>query len=475
MRSAVVCAVLCSVFVAGFLAPVSNAQSCSGDTISDLQAVAGKYDIGQFVNLLKETDAIGDGAYTIFAPTDSAVQAAVQALGLSDASKWKAQDKYIITQVLLYHIAPGVLPTTGISRFGASVSTLANNLKLCSGDATLAGDKNVTDNFNSLKLTKTKTAVTVFPGLDGSAGVPVIDEDVKLACQPDIIIHTIGKVLLPCDFTKYLKEPLPKDPPPSPPMRKSPPVRKSPPAPCKTGSVYKNLGSTPGATLGEALVSVIDPTFAGTVFVPSDKALAALLKAFNVTMDGLDSLAAALPFKDLLNYHVVPDTVIGVAPITPGTKIYDTQLAATAKQTFCARASPGTVSVSVERTGVLVTYATGDATVVDSFPVCGGAIHVIDAVMLPCAQPSAQVTELLTALQTPAATPSPPADSTDAPIDIGRGTTTRGVTLGGGSPTPTNSTPSGSTTPAPAPKNAAGIVAPSALFGLVVALFAFML
>ena len=134
-----------------------------------VQTVAEKLEEGGFsvlISLLVETGLLdvltspAQDAFTLFAPTN----AAFFALGDSTIDALRA-DLPTLTDVLLYHVAPGIVGSGDLTRIPNLPTFLANNFIMISGGGTL---------LNS---------VTRFEGVDNLAR--------------DGVVHVIDSVLIP--------------------------------------------------------------------------------------------------------------------------------------------------------------------------------------------------------------------------------------------------------------------------------------
>ncbi len=86
----------------------------------------------------------GEGPFTVFAPTDEAFAAALDALGLT--AEELLADTDLLTSVLTYHVIPGeVMAETVVTLDGESVTTVnGNDVTIgVDGDAVTVNDANV--------------------------------------------------------------------------------------------------------------------------------------------------------------------------------------------------------------------------------------------------------------------------------------------------------------------------------------------
>ena len=317
-------------------------------TIADIVVASSSAETPEFTVLLAAVQAADpaiiallsnpDANLTVFAPTDAAFAAALEALGVS--AEELLGNTALLNQVLMYHVVPG--------RFDAAAVTAL--------DGALLG------------TTLNETALAV--SLDGES-VKINDATVVAAdvAASNGIVHVIDAVLLP-------------------------PMGEAPADDMATEEAMDDMGlmetgtiadvvvgstsaETPEFTILLAAVQAADPsilaTLSGagpyTVFAPTDAAFAAALEALGVTAEEL--LANTELLNTVLAYHVVPghfaaETVIAVAG-EAGANV--------------ATLLPGSsVSIMVVDGAVMV----NDATVVAAdVHASNGIVHVIDAVLLP--------------------------------------------------------------------------------------------
>ncbi|MCL4251995.1 MAG: fasciclin domain-containing protein [Anaerolineae bacterium] len=275
-----------------------------------------------------------DANVTVFAPTDAAFAAALEALGVS--AEDLLADTELLNNVLLYHVAPG-------SFDAASVVAL---------NSALLGTM----------LNETALAVSV----DGDA-VKVNDSTVVAAdvMAANGVVHVIDAVLLPEMGDDMMAEDMGGE-------------MMEPAGNIAEVVIASTEAETPEFATLLAAVQAADPailatlTGAGpyTVFAPTDAAFAAALEALGLTAEEL--LADTATLTSVLAYHVVPghlaaETVVAVAGEDGGVNV--------------ATALPGTiVNVVASDMGVMVNAANVVTTDVHA---TNGIIHVIDAVLLP--------------------------------------------------------------------------------------------
>ncbi len=194
------------------------------------------------------------GPYTVFAPNNSAFEAAFAALGVT--AEDVLSNSELLTQILLYHVVPGGLSAEALAAQG-SVTTLE-------GSAITAEAAS----FGAL--------------LNGS--VQIIRPDARAT---NGVLHTVDSVLLP------------------------PAIAEIAAARAEAGPAILDVAGANGfntlvaAVRAAGLSSVLNDPFAGpfTVFAPTDEAFAAALAALNVSPAEL--LANTDLLTQVLQYHVV--------------------------------------------------------------------------------------------------------------------------------------------------------------------------
>lgn len=266
--------------------------------------------------------------YTVFAPTDEAFAAALEALDVT--AEDLLADTEMLTEILLYHVVPAVYYAEDVVALdGALVGTTLNETAL----AISAGDDGVFVN----------DAEVVATDVEASNGV----------------VHVIDSVLLPPaadDMMDMMAE------------RSESSIAEI--------VVASTEGDAPEftillAALGAADEAVVAELTAGgpfTVFAPTDEAFVAALEALEISAE--DLLADSDLVTEILLYHVAPGEI--GAP------------------TVVAVAGEGAVDVATLLPGTAVSVDASDGVTVDGANVVqtdifgsNGVIHVIDAVLLP--------------------------------------------------------------------------------------------
>ncbi len=270
---------------------------------------------------------------TVFAPTDAAFVALLEALGVT-AEELLANTELLNT-VLAYHVVPGSFDSTSIVEL----------------DSALLGTS----------LYETALAISV-----SDMGVMVNDSTVVAAdiIASNGVVHVIDAVLVPEMGGDDM-------------MEEEDMMMEAPESNIAEVVIASAGSDAPEFTVLLAAVQAADPvilaelTGAGpyTVFAPTDAAFAAALEALGLTAEEL--LADTALLTSVLAYHVVPghfgaETVIAVA----GDMGVDVATALNGT----------TVTLSVVDGSVFVNEATVIAADVHA---TNGIIHVIDAVLLP--------------------------------------------------------------------------------------------
>ncbi len=209
------------------------------------------------------TDTLnGEGPFTVFAPTDEAIAAALESLGLTAGDL--LTDTELLTSILTYHVVAGEVPaSTVVTLDGQMVETLngASVTIGVNGDAVTVNDANV-------------TAVDI----EASNG----------------ILHVIDSLLVPPADEMAEEE--------------------------AAGTIVDVAASTEGfATLVAAvqaagLVDTLNGEGPFTVFAPTDDAFAAALEALGITAE--DLLADTETLTSILTYHVVAGEVPSSTVVT---------------------------------------------------------------------------------------------------------------------------------------------------------------
>ncbi len=261
----------------------------------------------------------GDGPFTVFAPTEEAFAAALEALGLT--AEELLADTETLTAVLTYHVVPGkVLAADVVGLDGQSVAT-ANGAE-------------------------------VMISVDGDTvminGATVVATDIEAS---NGVIHVIDTVLLP---------PAGDDA-----MTDDDAMGEEPGDIVEVAVGAEQFPTLVAAVQAAGLVETLQGDGPFTVFAPTEEAFAAALEALGLTAEEL--LADTETLTAVLTYHVVPGKVLAADVVG-----LDGQSVATA--------NGAEVMISVDGDTVMINGATVVATDIEA---SNGVIHVIDTVLLP--------------------------------------------------------------------------------------------
>lgn len=310
-------------------------------TIADIVVASTEAEAPEFTVLLAAVQAANPAVleeladaeenYTVFAPTDEAFAAALEALGVT--AEDLLADTEMLTDVLLYHVVPTTLTAEAVVQLdGAVVGTALNEKALAitlDGDAVMVNDATVvaTDVMASNGVVHVIDSVLLPPADDEMMGM--MAERMESSLAEIAVASSEGEEP---EFTILVQAVLAAD---------------------------------------EAVLAELSEGGPFTVFAPTDAAFAAALEALGVTAE---ELLASEDLTDILLYHVAPGE-LGASTVTAvageGAVEVATLLAGT------------TVSVDASMDGVTVNGA--NVVTTDIFGT-NGVIHVIDAVILPPAE-----------------------------------------------------------------------------------------
>jgi uncharacterized surface protein with fasciclin (FAS1) repeats len=323
-------------------------------TIADIVVASSTAETPEFTVLLAAVSAADPSVlaelsdpeenYTVFAPTDAAFAAALEALGMT--AEELLADTATLTTILSYHLVPvTLLAEDVIALDGALVGTVYHEgaLAISLGEGTVMVNE----------------ATVVSPDVMASNGVVHVIDSVLV--PPSVMMMMSGEMVMTEEPMMATEEPMME------PMGSIADV-----------VVASTEAEAPEFTVLLAAVAAADPAILSelsnggpfTVFAPTDAAFAAALEALGVTAEEL--LADTATLTAVLAYHVVPghfsaETVVAVAGVEGGVNV--------------ATALNGTtVNVAASDAGVTVNGANVVATDVHA---SNGIIHVIDAVILP--------------------------------------------------------------------------------------------
>ena len=321
----------------------SFAQDEESNTIADIVVASATADEAEFTVLLAAVQAADplflealsneDGLWTVFAPTDAAFVALLEALE-TDAETLLANTE-LLNEVLAYHVVPGVFFAEDVVSFdGALLGTVLEGSALAvsvTDDGAFVNDSTIviTDIPADNGVVHVIDAVLV-PASDDMDDEDMDDEDMdEMMAELSIAETVIASASADeAEFTVLLEAVL----------------------------------ALPGA----ADILTVNGPF--TVFAPTDAAFVALLEALEVTAE--DLLADTALLSDVLGYHIVP-----------GTFYAEDVLAATAEGDISiVTISGGILTLSFDGENVFADDATVVAVDVEA---SNGVIHVIDSVLIP--------------------------------------------------------------------------------------------
>jgi uncharacterized surface protein with fasciclin (FAS1) repeats len=310
-------------------APSTDAAAEEPGTVVEVAAAS-----GEFPTLVAAIEAAGlvdtlngPGPFTVFAPTEEAFAAALDALGLT--AEELLADTETLTSVLTYHVLAGEVPAeTVVTLDGEEVETVNGADVLISVD----GD-NVMVN----------TANVIATDIEASNGV----------------IHVIDEVLLPPADDEMSEDEMSED------------EMSEDEAAAESGTVVEvaaESGEFPtlvAAIEAAGLVDTLNGPGPFTVFAPTEEAFAEALDALGLTAEEL--LADTETLTAVLTYHVVPLEATSETVVTlDGAEVETVNGAA--------------VLISVDGENVMVNDANVLAVDIEA---SNGVIHVIDKVLLP--------------------------------------------------------------------------------------------
>ncbi|MEG3657381.1 fasciclin domain-containing protein [Arenibacter palladensis] len=272
-----------------------------------------------------------DGPFTVFAPTDTAFAALLEALGddynsLADFDT--PEEKALLAQILKYHVVAGA----------AAYSTDLSNGQMIE----TAQGESVTVNLTGGVFIQDKT--------DVDAAVAPAD-----IAASNGVVHVIDKVLLPQEALDALMPPTPNI------------VELA----MDTEFLSLLVGALVQADAG--LVDLLQTEGPFTVFAPTDTAFAALLEALGDDYNSLadfDTPEEKALLAQILKYHVVA----GAAAYS--TDLSDGQMIETAQGESVTVSLTGGVFIQ-DKTDVDAAVAPAD------IAASNGVVHVIDKVLLP--------------------------------------------------------------------------------------------
>ncbi|MCU0476776.1 MAG: fasciclin domain-containing protein [Anaerolineae bacterium] len=330
--------------VMAFVAIVPSFADNHGDdlpTIADIVVASTEGEAPEFTVLLAalgaadpaflELVADPEAGITVFAPTDAAFVALLEALGAT-AEEVLANTE-LLNSVLAYHVVPGIFDAEAVvGADGALIGTFLKNGAL---------------------------AVTVTE----EGGVMVNESNVVAAdvLASNGVVHVIDAVLVPAAGEEMEGEMMEMEEPTL--------------SIAETVIAAAESADAPEFTVLLAAVLAADPSIADmltndgpfTVFAPTDAAFAALLEALGVTAE--DVLADTELLNAVLAYHVVPGSFDAA-----------TVVAVAGEEGFSIATFNGILDIAVVDGGVVINEAVN--VVATDIYATNGVIHVIDAVVI---------------------------------------------------------------------------------------------
>jgi transforming growth factor-beta-induced protein len=330
------------VFVLALMAVVPTFAQDEPGTIADIVVASAGGDTPEFTILLAAIQAADpafltllsspEGAFTVFAPTDAAFGALLEALETTPEDL--LANTALLNQVLAYHVVPGAVfdAETIVGLDGAAIGTIA-------------------------------PGTPVMVSVDGDT--VMINESTVVAADiaaSNGVIHVIDAVLVPtvAEDAGAMEATM-----------------------SDAGSLAEVVVGAAGADTPEftvllAAVQAADPAVLEmlsvngpyTVFAPTDAAFTALLEAMETTPE--DLLAQTDLLNTVLGYHVVP----GVFTATDIVRL----LSEAEEGIWLATATGDYLEITLDGETV---YVNDSAVIATDVAANNGVVHVIDTVLLP--------------------------------------------------------------------------------------------
>lgn len=340
MRKLSILLAIVAIFVLGVVPNI--AQDDASNTIADIVINSAGADEAEFTVLLAAVQAADpifvealsnpDGAWTVFAPTDAAFVALLEALE-TDAATILA-DTELLNSVLAYHVVPGIIPAVDVVALdGALLGTLLDGYAL----EISVSDEGAFVNESTIVATDIEADNGIVHVIDAVL-VPdmsddMMDEDMDDMDMMEDAVSIAETVIAATEADE----------------------------PQFTVLLQATLALPDVATL-------LTNNGPFTVFAPTDEAFVTLLSELGMSAEDLLSNTELL--TDVLTYHVAP-----------GNFYAEDILEATAEgEINVATLSGEAVTVSFDGENVFVNESTVIAT---DILANNGIIHVIDAVLIP--------------------------------------------------------------------------------------------
>lgn len=320
--------VLVMMVVPSFAQDGDEAPSIAGIVVASAES-----DMPEFTVLLAAVDAAGlvdaldqTGPYTVFAPTDEAFTAALEALGLT-ADELLGNTE-LLTSVLLYHVVPGTFYAEDVVELdGIAVGTAFGGASI---DISVGEDGVFVDD-----------AQVIQTDIEASNGV----------------IHVIDSVILPSEDEGVI-----------------PGMMESSDQSIADIVIASSESDMPEFTV--LLAAVLEAGYADaltmggpfTVFAPTDEAFGDLLAALEISAE--DLLADTELLDMVLSYHVVPFPFFAEEVVA-----FDGAYLGTLLEGYA-------LEITVDEDGAFV----DDSMIIQTDIIANnGVIHVIDTVLIPAA------------------------------------------------------------------------------------------
>lgn len=312
----------------------------SGNTILDIAAGSDDFDILEQAVLFAGLDEAlsGNRQLTVFAPTDAAFEALLDALGLTAEELLSEENRDLVTQTLLYHVANG---------------------KRESGDVVES------DQIRSLQETFIKVkseGEDFFTGNEENGYAKLVALDIEAS---NGVIHVIDAVMLP-PSEKNTGDGEDDDEGEDDDDRPEQTI-------VDIASTGEDFSILTQAVIFAGLADELSGNRQYTVFAPTNDAFVVLLGKLGLTAEELFVDENRELVKDILLYHVAPGN-------RPAEDVIESDRIRTLNKSF--------IHVNEEDDEFFVgNDANGFAKIVDTDIFAGnGVIHVIDAVMLPSSE-----------------------------------------------------------------------------------------
>ncbi len=288
-------------------------------------------------------DTLRSGEYTVFAPTNDAFAAALEALELT--AEELLADTELLTSVLTYHVVEGTV-TSDMLEDGMEVTTL---------------------NGETLIVNVSEDGVTVTDGIGNTYNVTMAD-----VTASNGVIHVIDGVLLPPadeEEMEMTEEPVMEET-----EEAAPEATEEADMGSDMSSIAglavetRELSSLAAALLPSELFTTLDEDGEYTVFAPTNEAFSATLEALD--MEFADLAADEALLTSILTYHVVEGTVTSDM-LEDGMEV----------ETL----NGAILTVNVSEDGVTLTDSAGNTynVVTPDVMASNGVVHIIDGVLLP--------------------------------------------------------------------------------------------